>query len=82
MMEDSGVWLVKRGGGRFRIRDWVERLAKGGDLMGWIWVIRVQGVDGIYLANDRKDGQLRRNEDGVLEGEGGLGSALPKASEQ
>ena len=50
--------------------------------MGWNRVIWVQGVDWIYLANDRKDGQRRRAEDGILEGEGRFGSALPKASEQ
>jgi len=48
----------------------------------WNRVIRVQGVDGVYLANDRTNGQGRRGEDGVLEGERGLGSTLPEASEQ
>ena len=33
-------------------------------------------------AGAHQDGQRRLGEDGVLEGEGSLGSALPKASEQ
>jgi hypothetical protein len=81
-MEDSGVWLVKGGGCGFGIWDWVKRLARQGDLVSRDWVIRVEGVDGVYLANDRKDGQGRRGEGGVLEGERGLGCALPEASEQ
>ena len=81
-MEDSWVWHVKRGGGGFGIWDRVERLARRGDLVSRDWVTRVQGIDGVYLANDRKDGQGRRGEDGVLEGERCLGSALPEASEQ
>lgn len=45
-------------------------------------MIRVRGFAGVYLANDRTNGQGRLGEDGVLEGEGCLGSALPEASEQ
>jgi hypothetical protein len=51
-------------------------------LLGRDWVIWVQWGGGVYLANDRKDRQVRRREDGILEGERGLGTALPKASEQ
>jgi hypothetical protein len=58
-MEDSGVWLVKRGGGGFGIWDRVKRLARRGDLVSRDWVIRAKRVDGIYLAKDRKDGQRR-----------------------
>jgi len=81
-MEDSGIWLVERGGGGFRVGDGIKGLGSLRDLVGRDWVIRVQGVDGVYLANDRKDGKGRGGEDGVLEGEGCLGSALPEACEQ
>jgi hypothetical protein len=81
-MEDSGVWLVERRGGGFRIWDRVKRLARRGILVSRDWVIRMRGVDRVYLANDRNNGQRRRGEGRVLEGEGCFGSALPEASEQ
>jgi hypothetical protein len=83
MVEDSGIGLVQRWRSGFGIGDGLGRLRDGVGLGSELDAAAgMKGIGGISGAGDRESGWQRRGGDGVLEGEGGFGSALPEAGEK
>jgi hypothetical protein len=81
VVEHSGIGLVERRGSGFGVGDGLESrrcgvVGLGGESNA---AAGMKGIVGINYARYRKNGCER---DGVLEGEGGFGSALPEAGEK
>jgi hypothetical protein len=83
VVEDTRIGLVEWWGSGFWVGDGFVS-GRGGvvfggelDAAGWM-----KGIDGVDYARDRKDWRQWRVGDGVLEGEGGFGTALPEAGEE
>jgi hypothetical protein len=83
MVEDSGVGLVERWRSGFGVGDglgsWGDGVGLGGESDA---AAGMKGIGVINGVRDRSNGWQGRREHGVLEGEGGFGSALPEAGEE
>jgi hypothetical protein len=92
VVEDSGIGLVEGWRSGFGVGDGFGGWGDGVGLGGWWWGVGfggepdavggMQGIGGIDGVRDRSKAWQGRGHDGVLEGEGGFGSALPETGEE